>query len=311
MSQAPSDLSQPAPGTAATAPGPAFLDVPALLESSQPRPAAPRFWLMVGGFAAVVLASALLTTAGPQMRNLVRLLSLAVMIGLMGGLSLLTMWMVRRFKAEQQAVEGIGELVQLRRWTEAAALLDQYLSRPSRSPQLRGHALLYLASVLARYHRFEDAVAVYDHLLDHENIDPGTAWGLRLGRAMALLGEEHLHDADRAISELRRMAPPDRESGGLALVELYRDVKTGHAQDAVDRFARSLPAMREQLGHRVADAYALAARAYDLLGRTAEAQDAFAKATLLSPPPELYRRYKEVEKLQDRYDPAVAPPEAA
>ena len=266
---------------------------------------------MVGGFAAVVLASTLLTTAGPDMRAYVQVASLLVMIGLMGGLSALTMWMVRRFKAEQLAVEGIGELVQLRRWTQAAALVERYLSRPSRSPQLRGQALLYLASVLARYHRFEDAVAVYDHLLEHDIVDPGTAWGLRLGRAMALLGEEHLHDADRAISELRRMAPPDKESGGLALIELYRDVKTGHAQDAVDRFVRTLPTMRDQLGHRVADAYALAARAYDLLGRSAEAQDAFAKATLLAPPPELYRRYKEVEKLKDRYDPAVAPPEAA
>src|SRR5207253_10676993 len=136
-------------------------DVPALLGSGQPRPAAPRFWLMAGGFAAVVLASTLVSTTAPDKRAAVQLLSLVVMVGLMGGLSVLTLWMVRRFKAEQQAVEGIGELVQLRRWPEAAALLDQYLSRPARAPQLRGQALIYLAAVLARYHRFEDAVAVH------------------------------------------------------------------------------------------------------------------------------------------------------
>ena len=101
------------------------------------------------------------------------------------------------------------------------------------------------------------------------------------------------------------------ESAGLALVEIYRDVKTGHPDEAVAIFEQRLPVMRDQLGHRVADAYALAARAYDLLGRTAEAQDAYMKATLLSPLIELHRRYPEVEKLAGRYAPSPAPPEAA
>ena len=142
-------------------------------------------------------------------------------------------------------------------------------------------------------------------------LDPASAYGLRLGRAMALLSEDHLVDADRAISELRRLGPPDRDSGGLALVEIYRDVKTGHPSEAVELFEKRRTSLRDHLGHRVADAYALAARAYDLLGRREEAQDAFAKATLLAPPPELYRRYAEVEKLKDRYTPTPAPPEAA
>ena len=151
---------------------------------------------------------------------------------------------------------------------------------------------------------------MYDELLGHELVDPASAFGLRLGRAMALLADDHLFDADRAISELKRAAG-DKNSAGLALLELYRDVKTGHSEDAVERCNQTLPVMRDELGHRVADAYALVARAYDLLGRTAEAQDAFDKATLLAPPPELYRRYPEVQKLEGRYRPAYAPPEAA
>ena len=127
-----------------------------------------------------------------------------------------------------------------------------------------------------------------------------------------MLREDHLFDADRALAELRRtVASAGVESAGLALVEIYRDVKTGHPDEAVQIFEQRLPVMRDQLGHRVADAYALAARAYDLLGREAEARDAYEKATLLAPPPELSRRYPEVQKLEGRYDPAIAPPEAA
>jgi len=165
--------------------------------------------------------------------------------------------------------------------------------------------------VLNRYHRFADAVTVQEYLLDSGTVDLGTAYGLKLGRAMAILREDHLFDADRAISELRRMGPEDLDSAGLALVEIFRDVKTGHPAEAIELFERKLPALRDQLGHRVADAYALAARAYDLLNRPTDAQAAFEKATLLAPPAELYRRYPEVEKLKDRYRPAIAPPEAA
>jgi tetratricopeptide (TPR) repeat protein len=159
---------------------------------------------------------------------------------------------------------------------------------------------------------------------------------------MAMLREDHLFDADRAINELRQIGRSERaaaaaargaedvtsvspgsagaaaqnifpvaESAGLALVEIYRDVKTGHPAEAVAIFEDRLSALRDQLGHRVADAYALAARAYDLLGREAEAADAYRRATLLCPPVELHRRYPEVAKLQGRYEPAAAPPEMA
>jgi len=67
--------------------------------------------------------------------------------------------------------------------------------------------------------------------------------------------------------------------------------------------------MRDQLGHRVADAYALAARAYDLMGRDTEAQGHYEKATLLSPVEELQRRYPEVAPLAEKYQPARAPAE--
>ena len=147
--------------------------------------------------------------------------------------------------------------------------------------------------VLARYHRYEDSVTVHEYLLSEIPLDDVTEHGVRLGRAMALLREDNLLDADRAIAELRRTSR-GIESAGLALVEIYRDVKTGHPAEAIEMFESRLPAMRRQLGHRVADAWALAARAYDMLGRREEAQTAYENATVLMPLPELTRRYPEI-----------------
>lgn len=300
-----------APQTA-PAGAPSFLDVPTLLESSQPRARVGWFWYGAGGFLLVVFLATFLSGQSDTGKRVVEALSALLMLGLLGGMMVMTVITVRRHRAEQQEVEAASELVQLRRWPQAAILLNQALSRPARTPGLRSQALIYLGAVLARYHRFDDAIAVYDHLLEHNLVDSAAAYALRLGRAMAMLREDHLFDADRALAELRRLsASAGTESGGLALVEIYRDVKTGHPDEAVAIFEDKLPALRDQLGHRVSDAYALAARAYDLLGRTAEAQDAYTRATLLAPLIELHRRYPEVEKLAGRYQPAPAPAEAA
>jgi tetratricopeptide (TPR) repeat protein len=299
-------MSQPA------APSFDFLNVPALLDASQPRARVGLLWYALGGFLLVVFGAALVSQSSAAARRLVDVVSAVLMVMLVAGLAAFTAFVVRRHRADQQALEAAGELVQLRRWPQAATLLRDLLSRPARTNALRSQALIYLGSVLARYHRFDDAIAVLNHLLEHDLVDGGAAHGVRLGRAMAMLREDHLFDADRALAEVRRtVAQAGVDSAGLALVEIYRDVKTGHPDEAVAIFEQRLDVLRDQLGHRVADAYALAARAYDLLGRTTEAQDAYTRATLLAPPIELHRRYPEVQKLEGRYQPAPAPPEAA
>jgi tetratricopeptide (TPR) repeat protein len=288
---------------------PGYLDVPTLLELSQPHPRANWFWFGAGLFAMLVIGSTMASTHSPQMRQAVELLSLLVLFALMGAMTLATMFTVRQHRAQQQTVEAIEELVQLRRWDQAGMALQLFLSTPARSPRARAQALVYLSSVLARHHRYEDAIAVQNHLLENELVDNATGYGLRLGRAMAMLHEDHLVDAHQAIADLRRGGGTDH-SGGLALVEIYRDVKTGHPTEAIELFAEKLPLMQQQLGHRVADAHALIARAYDMLGREDEARAAFERATLLSPISELTRRYPEVAKLTDKYQPAPSPPEA-
>jgi tetratricopeptide (TPR) repeat protein len=307
-----------------------FLHVPTLLESSQPRPRGAWLWYAIGAFLLVVLASSLLSSRSGAMAQLVSVFSGFLMVGIIVGMALLTWVAVKRARTEHQQLEAVEELIQLRRWPQAAAVLQHMLAQPTRTPAARVHALMYLASVLARYGRFEDAIIVYNHLLDHVNLDPAAAHALRLGRAMAMLREDHLVDADRAINELRRDlrdirdirdirdsedAQPEPaaqpESAGLALVELYRDVKTGHPAEAVELFNGKLSAFREKLGHRTGDAWALLAKAHDMLGQTGEAQAAWENATLLTDRLELERRYPEVQSLSSKYRSAESPAAAA
>ena len=289
---------------------PQFLPVPQLIEHSRPHGRRGLFKYALGGFVGVVLLSAIVSGQSPEMQALVRVMSALVMIGLLVTMGVLFTTTVRRHRAEQAQVAAVEELVQLRRWPQAAIVLEGLLSRPMLSQQTRVHSLIYLATVLARYHRYEDAIGVYEYVLDHVQMDERASHAIRLGRAMSMLHADHLVDADRAMGEIRRQVG-DNASAGLALLDIYRDVKTGHPAEAVEIFESQLPTLREQLGHRVADAYALAARAYDMLGRTFEAARAYENATLLSPSIELHRRYRELAAMVGRYQPAAAPAEAA
>ena len=164
-----------------------------------------RLWHVMGGFMLLVMLSTWLTNEGGQAARLVNFLSGLSMMGLVAVLGYFSWSIVRRAKQEQLQIQGIEELLRLRRWTEAAAaLLDQMLNQPARTPGARIQALIFLTSVLARYNRFDDAIAVQDYLLDEVPLDGGTAHGIKLARAMAMLREDHLFDADRAISELRQ-----------------------------------------------------------------------------------------------------------
>ena len=285
-----------------------FLDAHELIERSRPAPRAAWMWYLGGGFISMVLISTLAGNRSPELHNAVRVLGALTMIGLMVLLSVFTMIAVSRQREDQRRMEGLEELVQLRRWPEAAMLLQTMLSRPMRSPHTRVQGLIYLTAVLARYHRFADAIVVQDHLLETIDLDRGTAYALKLGRAMAMLQEDHLVDASRAIGELRRVEGSG-ESAGLALIDIYRDVKTGHPAEAIELFVAKLPQLRKQLGHRVADAWALVAKAYDMVGHEDAARQAYRNATLLAPIAEISRKYSEVASLTGKYAPASAPVE--
>lgn len=284
------------------------LDVPRLLHASAARGGPPVGRLLLVGVGVAVALRLVVPAAIGQS------LSALALLGTLVSVIAVSASAYRGLVAEQQQVQQAEDLVQLRRWQEAATLLDRLLSRPTRSPIARWRALVMLSAVLMRYHRFEDAIAVHDVLLEGQVLDPRGDYGLRVARAMALLRVDRLYDADRAINELRRMTvrsderrrpegiggwlPAAADSAGLALVEMYRDVKTGHPQEALDVFRDALPALRRQLGVQAGQAYALAARAAELLGREEDARRWWLDATTLVPAEELTRRYAEIGPLR-------------
>ena len=294
---------QPSP-----APEPQFLDPHDMIERSQPAPRTGWLWYLTACFFLLVLLSTLAGAHSTEMQAGVRFLCGLTMIGLMIGMSVFTWVIAGRQRNEQRSLDAIEELVQLRRWPEAGMMLQNLLSKPTRSAMARVQGLIYLTTALARYHRFGDAIVVQEHLLDNVDLDPGTGYALRLGRAMAMLQEDHLTDADRALSELRRVEGSEG-SAGLALIEIYRDVKTGHPAEAIEIFTARESILRRQMGHRVADAWALVAKAYDMVGQEDLARRAYRNATLLAPIAEISRKYAEVASLTGKYPAAVAPGE--
>jgi tetratricopeptide (TPR) repeat protein len=289
-------------------PEPRFLDPHDMIERSYPVSRAGWFWYLTACFFLLVMLSTFAGSHSPDMQAVVRFLGGLTMIGLMIGMSIFTWIIAGRQREEQRSLDAIEELVQLRRWPEAGMMLQNLLSKPTRSAMARIQGLIYLTTALARYHRFGDAIVVQEHLLETIELDPGTGYALRLGRAMAMLQEDHLTDADRAISELRRVEG-SQESAGLALIQIYRDVKTGHPAEAIELFTAKELILRKQMGHRVADAWALVAKAYDMVGREELARQAYRNATLLAPIAEISRKYSEVASLTGKYPVAEAPGE--
>ena len=347
-----------APPAVPLPPAPPFLEVATLLDQSRPqlRPIWARYSLLF--FLAILLGGAYFTSQAGRWAGTAQVISSVLMFVLVFAMFITMSVTVRGQRREQNQLETIEELIQLRRWPEAGLAVQNLLLQPTRTGWGRVQGLIYLSGILMRYHRFTDAISVQEYLLDGLPLDGSTLQSLQLGRAMAMLREDRLVDADRAISDLRRSAmrensrqkseqssdvgavedsdsaenaaeqssavqPPaeatlvahwktaratrTHASAGLALVELYRDVKTGHPAEAIDIFIEKLPILRKQLGHRVADAHVLAARAYDLLGEAAEAARQYANATLLSPVAELHRRFPETAVLATKYKSSAAP----
>lgn len=283
-----------------------FLDVPDLIERSIPRDAGRGFSYVTGAFFVVLIMSVVASSSSSRLLS--QAFSIMGMLAVVVTMGVMASHAAKSAQQEQSEMQAAEELIQLRRWEQAAMMLERMLSRPARSPQSQVQMLLYLSAVLSRYHRYSDAIAVYDHLLQVDYEDEGLVHSLRLGRAMAMLHDDRLYDADRAINELRRDSAASN-SAGLALVEIYRDVKTGHPREAIELFNKRVGQLKGQLGHRLSDAYALIARAYDLLDRKSEAQIAYECATLLAAESELHRRYAEAAALAGRYQASAIPSE--
>jgi tetratricopeptide (TPR) repeat protein len=289
---------------------PIFVDVQTILAFSRVRPRVGWVLYLLGGAMFVIIIAAIMGDRLGIPQDTLEALATVLMVAMLGSISVYNFIYNRACRAEQAQVEAAEELVQLRRWPQAALLLQSLLARPSRVPMARLQGLVYYTTVLGRFQRFDDVLAICDHLLELVPPDAPIVHLIKLARGGALLRQDRLFDADRVISDLRRGSGA-AESGGLALLELYRDVKTGHPNEGLEIFKKKLELIRQQFGHRVANAYVLAAKAYDMLNQPDQARSAYREATLLAPPMELNMRYPEVADLAARYGTSPAPVEVA
>jgi len=234
---------------------------------------------------------------------------------------------VRSLRAEESQLDLIEDALALKRYPEVAGRLQGLMASPMRADQHRLRAMVLLATFLARNGRYDDALVVYNELTGTERVAGPSGAMVKIGRAMAMLQSDHLYDADRAITDLRRLidrggaedelqqidsAAPAMPADALAisalrLVELYRDVKTGHAEEAIASFEKNLPLLTAGLGHRVGEAHALVAVAYDRLNRPDDARQRFLDGTALQGIADILNRYPEVRPLIAKYAPTPAP----
>ncbi len=282
------------------------IDVQHLIDRSMPRSGVPWFWYVLGLVLLTTLVTAYFAPDDESGGAIINTVSFGIMFLAIGVMMLLSWRAARVFREEQNRLQTAQELIRLRRWPDALSVLQNLLSRPMRAQPLRIQGLMDLSAVLMRYHLFDEAVIIHDYVLQNVQMSVESRQGLRTAKAMAMLRQDHLTDADRALIELRRDTR-EGDSAGLSLVEMYRDIKTGHPQEAIDLFAARFQSIRDEMGNRVADAYLLLAKAFDSLGDTDKAAAAYQDATILLPPVELHRRYPETRDLNGKYAPASWP----
>ncbi|MBC7782705.1 MAG: hypothetical protein H7144_02615 [Burkholderiales bacterium] len=299
-------------------------DIKGLIAASRPRPGLGIFRPGTGlGFLVAGMVVAVLPI------DLHVRIALVTIIGLAFFTSFAVFWwMVRAYRTETVALSQIEDLVALRRHHDAGLRLQWLMASPMRTEQNRLRAIFLLGATLSRLLRFEDCLIAFNELVQTERIAGTSSIAVKLGRAMAMLHSDHLYDADSAINELRRLidrggveaemrkldvdapiAPPEAPIiAALRLVELYRDIKTGHSSEATALFENNLPLMRAGLGHRVGEAHALVAVAYDRLGNESAARQRFGEGTALQAVADLLNLYPELRTLLGKYAPTIPPP---
>jgi tetratricopeptide (TPR) repeat protein len=310
----------------------------------QSRPAASFRWagpVVMGAWIGVVLAW--LLKSSHEVVAMLQIIAWGVTL-----CAVLWLWFLQRaHRREINELDDIEDAVARKFYAESAGRLNRLLSKPMRTPPNRLRAMVLAGAVLGRSKAHDDAILIYNELLDIERLAGPGGVMIRVGRAMAMLHADHLYDADRAISDLRRLidrggarqqmqqfmdeqlpaddstsapdaAPEDASDAsenssvdhlatdpasvaGLRLVELYRDIKTGHIEEAVALFHAGLDVLRLGLGQRVGDAYALLAVALDRLGDIAAAQQAVLDATVMQPAEDLQASYPEFAPLLKKY----------
>lgn len=233
----------------------------------------------------------------------------------LGALAYAMFWsaqMAAEFRREAREVRAASEAESLGRQQEVELLLCKLLSGPMLSPLHRVDVLWLYIAALHKRGRFADVCVTAERMLA-EGVPASMVAALRGARAHALLREDQLVDADRALTELRR---EDVAGDGVAetlyrLLGMLRDVSNGHPEEALSTYREYRDTSLALMGSRASSADALAAAAAHALGRREEAQAYWYRATVLESAGELVAKYPVVRGVSEAYEATPVPAEVA
>jgi tetratricopeptide (TPR) repeat protein len=166
-------------------------------------------------------------------------------------------------RALEARVREVHELALLRRWDEALRGSWRLLPDLYGTPDLHARTVLAMAHCLDQVGGYDASLVAYDHLLQRVPRDHPAALSLRLQRAMVLLGNERLSDADDALRALRGALPAAPSEGspihaGYRWASLLQHASTHHFEDALAEEPGLIEALRP-LGVEAGYGYALMA----------------------------------------------------
>ncbi|MFN4243852.1 MAG: hypothetical protein ACK4PI_11525 [Tepidisphaerales bacterium] len=297
-------------------PGPvmtvATLPVDVAFSRSRVRPPFPVFAVVLLISATAAAGLLLAPVAEGPGRAVQRLVAVLVP---MGALAWGWFWSAQRLaelKREERELRWAMEAELYRRFGTVAAIINKLLSSPMLSPMHRAIALrMYIGGLVDR-RRYAEALDAAERLLA-EGVPEELVPELQAIRVEALLREDRLLDADRALAELRQDPAKlgDVTRGLTAVLSMVRDVMTGHPDEALETYARHRTGVMLELGSMVSRADAAAAAAAHQRGLPELAAACWRRATCLESPAELVRELPCLSDVARTYPAAEVPPEFA
>jgi len=184
----------------------------------------------------------------------------------------------------QRGVRHVLELTALRRPHDAVSVAWHLIPNLHRWPELHVQGVLLLGANLMTLRQWDAAIEAQTYLLDHLPAQHPTAHLLRAQRAMGLLREDRLADAD---SELRALQRADVDGLTMSIVKLgllMQRVKTHHDADALAEAASDDPHQTfAPIGTEAAYGYGMLALASHRTQQPDQAQRWWHDATMLLP----------------------------
>jgi len=207
------------------------------------------------------------------------------------------------------------------RHDDAAELAGELADEPGLDPATKFDATCGLAMLQLRTGRLGEANDTLDRLRSEvRRIKAGVRKARQAREAQSETQEADDPEPDAPADVLLDAAgedvppPPspldgpadasDVEPGPLVLAEIYRDVQTNHATEAVELFDQHRDVLRRSLGMRFGDALALAAAGAEAAGLPDRARGLWHDAPHLQSAGELVRIYPELARLAGRYEAA-------